>query len=225
MATEAVSLAIKLTTTCVTASAFLEYQNDRPEEDSKTFHVDQESPMGPPWIGRRHKTKTFKSPGCEASPALILPMINQSHLLHSSLLWTTVLLSNVHGVHVPQVDSISGIPTESLRLPEGNLDVDETLFTKEQHESFQKDGFLVISGLLDGEIDDFVKAGDAFVAQSKKLKAYFSQLEMGVIFRAGSTMNNTITRSFRRIALESVIPRAAAELMNLSDSQSVRVLR
>jgi len=152
-------------------------------------------------------------------------MINQSHLLHSSLLWTTVLLSNVHGVHVPQVDSISGIPTESLRLPEGNLDVDETLFTKEQHKSFQKDGFLVISGLLDGEIDDFVKAGDAFVAQSKKLKAYFSQLEMGVIFRAGSTMNNTITRSFRRIALESVIPRAAAELMNLSDSQSVRVLR
>jgi hypothetical protein len=48
---------------------------------------------------------------------------------------------------------------------------------------------------------------------------------MGMIFQAGIRVNQTITRAFRNVALESVLPRAAAELMQLESTDSVRILR
>lgn len=99
------------------------------------------------------------------------------------------------------------------------------VFAEEQVAAFERDGFLVVSGLLEDEVDDLVDAGEAFVHASKKMKAYFSSIEMGMIFQAGKTANDTITRAFRQVALDSILPRAAAELMRLPKNQRVRVLR
>jgi hypothetical protein len=101
-----------------------------------------------------------------------------------------------------------------------------SLFRAEQHEAFDRDGFLVVSGLLDGHMEDFVAAGDAFVTGAKKMKSYFSNLEMGMIFQAGKSANQaTITKAFRHIAFDTILPQAVAELMHLPPTERVRVLR
>ncbi len=100
-----------------------------------------------------------------------------------------------------------------------------TLFTEDQLTMFDEQGFLVVSGLLQDEMDDLVDAAEAFVGVSKKMKTYFSALEMGMIFQTGSTHNDTSTKAFRRVALDSILPQAAAELMRLGMDSSVRVLR
>ena len=99
------------------------------------------------------------------------------------------------------------------------------LFTSDQIEAFERDGFIVVSGLLDEYIDEFSRAGDSYVAGAKKMKSYFSSIEMGMIFQAGAVGNSTITKAFRQIAFDSVLPKAVAELMRLPKSQRVRVLR
>lgn len=106
------------------------------------------------------------------------------------------------------------------------------LFTLQQHESFARDGFLVMSDMLEVPmLQDLTSAGEAFMANAQKMDAYFSSIEMGMIFQAGSDVsganntNHTVTKAFRKVAFDSVLPRAAAELMQLSPSQHVRVLR
>eukprot|EP00529_Nitzschia_sp_RCC80_P019167 CAMPEP_0113520992 /NCGR_PEP_ID=MMETSP0014_2-20120614/44398_1 /TAXON_ID=2857 /ORGANISM="Nitzschia sp." /LENGTH=517 /DNA_ID=CAMNT_0000418913 /DNA_START=69 /DNA_END=1622 /DNA_ORIENTATION=+ /assembly_acc=CAM_ASM_000159 len=113
------------------------------------------------------------------------------------------------------------------------------LFSAEQHQAFQRDGFLVISGLLDGTykynnngnhqkvgrhnyvnnneegslLARLVQSGDEFVSSREKMDAYFSSIEMGMIFNGGPTTN--VTDTFRKVAIESIIPTAAAELLQL----------
>jgi hypothetical protein len=100
-----------------------------------------------------------------------------------------------------------------------------TLFTEDQLSMFDEQGFLVVSGLLQDEMDGLVDAAEAFVGVSKKTNGYFSSLEMGMIFQTGSTHNDTSTKAFRRVALDSILPQAVAELMRLGTDSSVRVLR
>jgi hypothetical protein len=129
---------------------------------------------------------------------------------------------------------------------------DGLLFSTEQHQSFARDGFLLVSDLLDVTmLQELTGAGNAYMAGAQKMDAYFSSIEMGMIFQAGgssnsnsdgsssattgggsssssssnNTTNQTITRAFRNVAFDSVLPRAAAELMQLSPSEHVRVLR
>lgn len=97
------------------------------------------------------------------------------------------------------------------------------LFTEEQVAMFEQDGFLVVSGLLEDEIEELVAAGETFVESSMKSQSYFSAIEMGMIFQAGKL--DYVTQAFRKVALDSVLPRAAAELMRLPTSSRVRVLR
>jgi hypothetical protein len=99
------------------------------------------------------------------------------------------------------------------------------LFDEEEHAMFERDGFLAVSGRLEEEIEGLVNAGEAFLQASKKMNSYFSSIEMGMIFRAGKVGNDTITQAFRRVAFDSILPRAVAELMRLPKSSSVRVLR
>ena len=119
------------------------------------------------------------------------------------------------------------------------------LFSSEQHQAFQRDGFLVVSGLLDGTykyhnndnhpkrsaeegwhdyvmkdgvhednlLSRLVLAGDEFLSSREKVDAYFSSIEMGMIFNGGPTTN--VTDTFRKVAIESIIPAAAAELLQL----------
>ena len=99
-------------------------------------------------------------------------------------------------------------------------------FTAEQHEAFDRNGFLIVSDMLDPPmLQELVAASDSFLDQTEKVDAYFSSIEMGMIFQAGDHVNQTITRAFRKVALESVFPSAAAELMRLEPTESVRVLR
>lgn len=100
------------------------------------------------------------------------------------------------------------------------------LFSAEQHHAFERDGFLVVSDLLDAEmLQEIVTAGDNFLDQTNKMESYFASIEMGMIFQAGSQVNRTITQPFRKVALESRLPDAAAELMRLEPTESIRVLR
>jgi hypothetical protein len=125
------------------------------------------------------------------------------------------------------------------------LSLSPQLFSVKQHGTFERDGFLVVSDLLGRDVlDEVVTASHDFVAHHKKkhMKSYFSLIEMGMIFQAGSrntsrpltsnedttthtVLNQTITKAFRKVALESILPRAAAELMRLTDQEQVRVLR
>lgn len=100
-----------------------------------------------------------------------------------------------------------------------------SLFSEEHHAMFERDGFLVVSGLLEEEMDGLVNAGDLFLQATQKMKSYFSTIEMGMIFQAGKAENDTVTKAFRRVALDSILPQAVAELMRLPKSSSVRVLR
>jgi hypothetical protein len=105
------------------------------------------------------------------------------------------------------------------------------LFTREQHESFGRDGFVIVSNnMLGGAmLNELVNASNDFLLESNKMKSYFTAVELGMIFQASksnNTNNNNITRAFRNVALHSVLPRAAAELMQLDPSnERVRVIR
>jgi hypothetical protein len=101
------------------------------------------------------------------------------------------------------------------------------VFRAEDHVAFERDGFLVVSGLLDEQLlEEFIHAGHAFAAQAKKTNSYFSIIDMGLIFQAGKDdTDSAITDAFRRVAFHSKLPQAAAELMQIPASQNVRVLR
>jgi hypothetical protein len=120
------------------------------------------------------------------------------------------------------------------------------LFSVEQHQSFAHDGFLIVRDLFPRPmLDELINAGETFMANTQKMEAYFTSIEMGMIFQAGNgsghqqeggssatsgtnhttNSNHTITKAFRNVAFDSILPQAAAELMQLSPSQHVRVLR
>jgi hypothetical protein len=100
------------------------------------------------------------------------------------------------------------------------------LFSEEEHGAFHRDGFLVVSNLLEkAMLSDLITAGNDYMNQSNKMKSYFSSIEMGMIFSGGKELNRTVANAFRKVALESVLPQAAAELMRLGPMQNVRVLR
>jgi hypothetical protein len=118
---------------------------------------------------------------------------------------------------------------------------DSSIFTHEQHEAFQRDGFLVVSKLLDGALlDQLSRIARVFASENKNAQGYFTSQKKGVIFNGGiggvanATSTTTIktklgsvsTKLFRDVALYSALPKAAAELMQLDPStQNVRVLR
>ena len=99
-------------------------------------------------------------------------------------------------------------------------------FSDDEHRAFERDGFLIVSDMLDPQtLQELVMASHCFLDQTKKVDSYFSSIEMGMIFQAGDQVNQTITRAFRKVALESSFPSAAAELMGVGPTESVRVLR
>lgn len=155
------------------------------------------------------------------------------NLIIKKLLLGTFLVLNCCGAQANmQAPSIASPHKENLSFPSGVCQQKKTdgpedyrIFDEDQHASFEKHGFLVVSNLLDEELDPLVSASEAFVGASKKSKAYFSSIEMGMIFQAGDMHNETITKAFRRVALDSVLPQAASELMGLTRESRVRVLR
>jgi hypothetical protein len=94
----------------------------------------------------------------------------------------------------------------------------DRIFVEEQHEAFQRDGFLVISGMMDSiMVQNLDHAANLTVENSPKIPFYFSVTKQGAMFGADA---------FRQAALFSDLPRAAAELMQLDpETQHLRILR
>lgn len=148
--------------------------------------------------------------------------------------WVSSVLAGEVTVHAaPSIDSLTStlfMPTLANSITDkGKKSASSRtppLFTPDQLLLFDRDGFLIVSDLLLDEMKDLISAGDAFVRASKKMNAYFSTIEMGMIFQAGMMVaNDTITSDFRRVALDSILPQAVAELMRLSKDSNIRVLR
>ena len=99
---------------------------------------------------------------------------------------------------------------------------DVTLLTSEQLDSYTRDGFIVISGLLDThEIDSLVVAGENLISKKTsdgKLSAgNYQYHEFGLALG---------DKPFRKVALHSYLPSVAAQLLRLDrKSQNLRVLR
>jgi hypothetical protein len=107
-------------------------------------------------------------------------------------------------------------------IAKGSLSLSPQLFSTKQHGTFERDGVLDDSGLLGRDVlDEVVTASHDFVThhKQKQTKSYFSLIEMGMIFQAGSrntsspltsnedttthtVLNQTITKAFRKVALE-----------------------
>jgi hypothetical protein len=105
-----------------------------------------------------------------------------------------------------------------------------------QLDSYQRDGFIVMSGLLSDElVDRLSEAGLALALHGQKFPEFFSVMERGVIFDGAisgtssekdAALDFSIANTFREAALYSKIPHVAAELMQLDpDQQNLRVLR
>ena len=98
----------------------------------------------------------------------------------------------------------------------------EPLLTSEQLDSYMRDGFVVISGLLDiHEIDSLVEAGEDLISKKtsdngKLSTGNYQYHEFGLALG---------DERFRNVALHSNLPSVAAELLQLDRSQNLRVLR
>ena len=106
--------------------------------------------------------------------------------------------------------------------------------TTSQRQSFQDDGFIVVSGLLSVEENEqLVAAGQTIVDKAdEKSSFYFKLAERGIMICGPSNpeLNEkdraAIVDGFRSVALRSKIPHVAAELMGLDPSEeNVRILR
>lgn len=106
--------------------------------------------------------------------------------------------------------------------------------TAAQRQSFQEDGFIVISGLMsEEEKQQLVAAGQAIVDnENDRSSLYFKLAERGIMICGPSNPNLSdedraaIVSAFRAVALRSKVPHVAAELMGLNPSEeNVRILR
>ena len=98
------------------------------------------------------------------------------------------------------------------------------MLTQEQVESYLRDGFVVVSGLLDDvEMSSLVEAGEGLISKhvakagGTLSKGNFQVHEFGLLFN---------DERFRDVALQSRLPVAAAELLQLDrETQNLRVLK
>ena len=98
----------------------------------------------------------------------------------------------------------------------------------EQIEAYARDGFIVLRDILPEDLVARLSASGALVAEvGQRFPSFFSVVERGVIFNSGiGGPRSDATMAFREVALYSLIPQIAAELMQLDPSrQNLRVLR
>jgi hypothetical protein len=113
----------------------------------------------------------------------------------------------------------------------------DNIFDQEQHQAFQRDGVVVVSGLMDSiMVQNLEHAASLLVEKTDENPFYFSVNKRGAMFGSSSQKNCTAdgnecerdvaADALRQAALFSDLPRAAAELMQLDpETQNLRVLR
>lgn len=110
------------------------------------------------------------------------------------------------------------------------------LTTNEQREAFHRDGFIIVSGLLDAnDLGNLVRSGNLIMDYNDgpQHNPFFEATQKGVVFN-GATVSmpaqdkQFVIESFRNISLHSKMPQIAAELLGLdtdSTHNNIRLLR
>lgn len=110
----------------------------------------------------------------------------------------------------------------------------QKLFTSDQLEAYIRDGYIVVSGLLDSnEMHGLVDAGNHLVSKHIEKsggkgpsKGNFQVHDHGLILDDKGASGECEENRFRQVALHSKLPTAAAELMQLDEkTQNLRLLR
>jgi hypothetical protein len=156
-----------------------------------------------------------------------------------------VILVVVLVVLVVQCGIINGtVATSATTIdPAAAADI-QTVLSKDQIASYARDGYLYTKGLLSRDvIDDLSMAvHEAVLANPQHPGGYFSLLQSGGIFLnknenypSSPSSNSSTTRAnnsssnniYRQVAIQSIIPNAVAELMqlNLERGDNLRLLR
>lgn len=103
---------------------------------------------------------------------------------------------------------------------------EKQFLSPEMHQAFQRDGVIAIRGLLpqnlveqiDQDSQKLVQEQNSKTSGRKRRGTQFHTVVHGAIFR-------NETASFRTLSLQSNIPIIAAELLNLTETQTLRLLR
>ena len=95
----------------------------------------------------------------------------------------------------------------------------------EQKDAYQREGYIVMKGILNEDlVNRLSEVGAAVAKTGQTFPTYFSVVERGMIFDSG--LGSNATAVFREVVFHSSIPKIAAELMQLDPlTQSLRVLR
>ena len=174
-----------------------------------------------------HLNRMASSPGPSTSTA------GEAKKNHRSF-FAVIFLSSV-AIAVFAQRQIDSAKQNGTRI-EDTLNSTTNIISPELFQEYQRDGFIKLSGLLDEEVVDQMKAAGHLIAEhSQKFPEYFSVVERGIIFDGGGLSEITgdddpvslrSTETFRKVALTSKIPQIAAHLMQLDpESQNMRVLR
>jgi hypothetical protein len=168
----------------------------------------------------------------------LYPMVGIKYLNPN---FEVVILVVVVVVLVVQCGIINGTVATSTIDPAAAADI-QTVLSKDQIASYARDGYLYTKGLLSRDvIDDLSMAvHEAVLANPQHPGGYFSLLQSGGIFLnqnknenypSSPSSNSPTTRAnnniYREVAIQSIIPNAVAELMqlNMERGDNLRLLR
>lgn len=134
--------------------------------------------------------------------------------------------------------SAAAVPAAAVPSPDESSSSTTTITTLQQRQTFERDGCVVISGLLSkDELSHLVDSGQRIVDAEQNIKKgslYFKIAERGIMICGPSNpiMDDAdekadIAQGFRNVALRSKLPQVAAELMGLDTEkeETVKVLR
>jgi hypothetical protein len=145
------------------------------------------------------------------------------------------MINNMIENQIMQQDFTHSSP--AAHVPEDD-ESSSTITTLKQRQAFERNGCVVISGLLSkDELSHLVDSGQRIVDAEQNIKKgslYFKIAERGIMICGPSNpaMDDAdekadIAQGFRNVALRSKLPRVAAELMGLdaTKEETVKVLR
>ena len=157
----------------------------------------------------------------------------------SCTIFTTLFVwCNIPCTVVASAITITNDPTEPAEDTDDDDNNNFKILTREQIESYHNDGYLYVKGgILPSELVNELAAAvqtTAIIAskRSQSSGGYFSVLQSNNIFLPSSTTTAISNHSqtnhvYRKVAMDSLLPKAVAELMDLNagNGDNIRYLR
>jgi Phytanoyl-CoA dioxygenase (PhyH) len=123
------------------------------------------------------------------------------------------------------------LPTSSIQQVTYELSTDHAILSEEMMNAYRRDGVIAIRGLLSNEILAAMNpASQQLVTEQqerntqrgyRRPSTQFHTVQLGPSF----LLDDAIAAPFRTVALNTVLPSIAAQLLDLDESQSLRMLR